>query len=194
MVYYISLTFRPVSLMTTAKDFKKYLKTIGVVRYFIGEETGKNSTNITHFQCYLESDTRGDNLRNKLIDKYEIKDAKHAIVQRTIHEDAREYTLGYCQKELHNYVSNIPDDELTKAFKYYEDNREKYEKKNRKYKEFTLDNIGNDLIDLHIADECKEWNEKIYVDYIRANKKNIGFQLFSRINKMKLEEYVQIHL
>lgn len=193
-MFYVSLTFRPPSLMCSSKEFKKFLKAkCGVIRYAIGEEHGKYSQDINHYQCYLESETRGDHIKEALVNQYEIKDAKHGVVQRKVHDDARQYVLGYIQKECNNVLCNIPDDEMKSASDYYSKNRDMFKKKTRK-SFYDLDSLYADVYKIHEDAECSEFNRQIYSNWLRTNKTLITGTLWQKINDLKLESYINIML
>lgn len=191
---FVSLTYRPLIDRFLEISLEKFVSIVvdkNVDEYFIAAEKGSNSEINTHYQCYLKINCRLDNYNKKM--RMLLEADKISYVGKSIKESDRYYHLGYCMKEDPQvHETNIAIDVLHDARKIYKDRNIKQRSSPKEF--LTINKIVESVILLHEEEKLTSYSSQIYRQFVHENRLSIGFQSFSRINQMTLEDFVNIAL
>lgn len=193
----------PLEDLPTWDDTLQVIKDMkDLVWYCIGSEKGssKGDETFNHYDMvlYINKNRRVDALKLTLCDQLKIaKDKRRNCKVFSIDDDRLDYQTGYCLKECLGSKTNMPNEMLDKGRACYERigplSKEKFSEDKwdidmiaEKYEKFLREQNKDDKKFLIDEAEVERWWKK----WKNANKKNIKFSVFQKINKDKLKEYI----
>lgn len=196
----VSFTYRPAEgLLPPITDFQKMLQSIStIINYYIGAESaGKEQIN--HYQCFLESKARLDNVSRTLKKKLKElvpgdENMEVSVKVSSIKPQDVEYVLGYCQKEKHEFRTNILSNRLEEAVKAH-DLREVVKTKAKHEKtSIGIDQIFRMLLEVHQQKKLKSFDEYVFKNFIRTYSKEISYTTRQKLRVETLGYHITLEL